>query len=428
MEHGSGFDKMRHKMKKYNKILIFIVAVLLIGIVLAFKLLYLDSRVEKSGYYYIDPKGNIINSSPYAQIEKNLACFSEEGIALIYDGEDKAFFVDREGKVIGKRNFYKDDLSLGEKFSFPIITREDGEIVILDDKLNKIGQLNGDYNADEVIFHSTFSEGLGAVSVVEDGNRVWGFINASGDWVIEPKYSAADLFSEGLARVRNSENDLCGYIDTEGNLIIDYQFYDGSSFCDGYAVVQKEDDGKNAYINSKGEYITDYLYEADYDKAGKYFYDGLAAVTPYGEEKKVYINEQGEVAIDPDSTVAYRFSQGLAFVGVGKFIDTNGKVVIDTSDNDDCFYDAAPFLADGYSVVACMTIEYTKDGDLSDEKGKKYKIVNKYGVIDTNGDWIYEPQFLEKASGSNHEVTPPRHKDGYFLVYLEKGQRIKKSK
>ena len=419
---------MRHKKKKYNKILIFIVAVLLIVIVLAFKFLYLDSGVKESGYYYIDPKGNIINASPYSEIEKNLACFSEEGIALIYSGEDKAFFVDREGNVIGNKSFYKDDLSLGKSFCFPIITREDGEIVILDDKLNKIGKLNGDYNADEVIFHSTFSDGLGLVSVVEDGNRGWGFINTSGDWVIEPKYSGADVFSEGLARVRNSENDLCGYIDTEENLIIDYQFYDGSPFYDGYAMVQKDEGGNVAYINTKGEYVTDYLYEADSDKSSEYFYDGLAAVTPCGEEKKVYINEQGEVAIDPDSIVAYSFSQGLAFVGAGQFIDTNGNIVIDTSNNDNHFYDAEPFLDDGYSVVKCITIEYSKDGDLSDEKGKKYRDVIKYGVIDTNGDWIYEPQFLEKTSVSNYKVTPPRHKDGYFLVYLEKGQRIKKSK
>lgn len=411
-------------MKKHNKILIFTVAVLLMCITVAYKLLNSEIGVEQSGYYYIDPQGNIINSNPYYKIDI-LASFSEEGIAVIYDDSDRAYFVDREGNSIGNKSFYKDDLNLGEKFSFPIITREDSEIVILDDKLNKIGQLNGDYNVDEVTFHSTFSDGLGLVSVVEDGNRSWGFINTSGDWVIEPKYSDADVFSEGLACVKNSETDLCGYIDTKGNLIIDYQFFDGNPFCDGYAVVQKEKDGNIAYINTKGEYITDYLYKYEYGEGD--FSDGLAAVTPSGEEKKVYINEQGEVAINPDSIVAKRFSQGLAFVGAGQFIDTKGDIIIDYSCTDNEFYDAKPFLEDGYSVVKSMVREYTKDGEYSDKKGKRYNIINKYGVIDTNGDWLYEPQFVEKGKYGGIPAEP-QHKDGYFLVYLEEGQRLKKAK
>ena len=416
---------MRRK-KIYKKL---IIAVVLFGLVLVtMKSLHLkkesgksvEEGMERSGYYYIDPNGNILNSIPYKQVDKY--SFSKEGIAFVSEvdceGTDRAAFIDRNGNIIGDKRFSKEGAIFIDTFSFPIIVREAENVVIYDENLNKIGQLKGDYDANEVFYNnSSFGGELGAVSVLIDGNRLWGYINTSGDWVIEPKYAWAGTFTEdGVACVEDPDTGLRGYIDTEGNLIIDYQFYDGRPFCDGYALVQKEKDGKIAYINTKGEFITDFVYDS---LSSEGFADGLASVE-INEDKQVYINGQGEVAIDPDSPIANKFSQGLAFVGGGKFIDKNANVVINVV-IDGYVESAEPFGEDGYSVVTTKVKEYTEDGEYSDDKGK-YQYTEKYGVIDTKGEWLYEPQFM-----TNAEYTPPQHKDGYFLVYLEKGQSIKKA-
>jgi hypothetical protein len=62
-----------------------------------------------------------------------------------------------------------------------------------------------------------FSEDLAAVK----SGKYWGFINRAGDYVIEPRFSSAAQFSEGLASVMNPSK-LWGAINNEGQLVIDY--------------------------------------------------------------------------------------------------------------------------------------------------------------------------------------------------------------
>ena len=64
----------------------------------------------------------------------------------------------------------------------------------------------------------------------------------------------------------------------------------------------------------------------------------------------------------------------------------------------------------------------------------------KYGIIDTNGDWLFEPQFaierpmkwedgfenMEPSTG--FDVSAPDFQNGYCMVCLEKGQRVKRAK
>ena len=78
----------------------------------------------------------------------------------------------------------------------------------------------------------------------------WGFINKSGEVIIDAQFDSALPFSEGLASVRcRSEHpdracrDKCGYIDKSGNWVIKPQFGIASSFSEGLARVATGEEG-----------------------------------------------------------------------------------------------------------------------------------------------------------------------------------------
>ena len=58
-----------------------------------------------------------------------------------------------------------------------------------------------------------------------DSLRV-GYIDKTGDYVIEPQFEAAYSFSQnGLAPVKDANSHLWGYIDTTGAYVIEPQFW-----------------------------------------------------------------------------------------------------------------------------------------------------------------------------------------------------------
>ncbi|HAA30777.1 MAG TPA: hypothetical protein DCE56_27640, partial [Cyanobacteria bacterium UBA8553] len=78
-----------------------------------------------------------------------------------------------------------------------------------------------------------FSECLADVKI---GSK-WGFINTSGQMVIQPQFiDAPGSFYEGLAQVKINGKD--GYIDKTGKVTISPQFYFGTYFSEGFASVQ----------------------------------------------------------------------------------------------------------------------------------------------------------------------------------------------
>ena len=64
-------------------------------------------------------------------------------------------------------------------------------------------------------------------------------MNTSGDWVIEPAYTDAFSFSEGLAAVE-VEYANWGFIDRTGKMIIEPQYDRGTLFRNGFAVAEED--------------------------------------------------------------------------------------------------------------------------------------------------------------------------------------------
>ncbi len=404
---------MGQMIKRHKKIIILFALVGSLAAAVAFIFLLLNRGVEYSGYYIIDPNGKIVDN---LITNYGYSTFNEKGLAIARDfvGENEGMsgIIDTEGNILGDKLFSVDDIYIGNSLSFPIIVREGGEIVILDENFNKIGQIKENYDAEEISWNrSEFSEGLSAVWIKKDEKKLYGYIDTSGNWVIEPQYAMAYPFTDaGIAKVQDYNTKDWRIIRNDGSFITEDIFYDVSHFTGDCAMVQKVVDGPAAFINSDGEYITEYKYE--YDMFNKGFIDGLAVVRLYGESNYVYINKEEEVVIDPKTNRADNFSNGLAKIDFNKFIDKTGKVVIEGD-----FDDAEPFSKEGYSVVKVR-------GEFDDEK-KDFDY--KYGIINTKGEWVFEPQFVFKTF-KDEEVQPPKYENGYCAVYLETGQRVKKPK
>ena len=405
----------------YKKIIIavilFIIADIFLGIRFANSVLSIGTAKE-NGYYYIDINGKMVNSEAY--MEEGIP-FSKEGVAYAkgiplpgksYGTEG---FINKKGKII-KEKLYS-QIRLEDSFSFPLIIKENDMFKLIDKDMNVIAEqpcdgMKGIWGC----YSDASGGGLYLVSVESsDSGMRCGYMKANLEWAIEPKFSGAFVFSEDkIAAVQDPETGLWGYIDLDGKYISDERYYKTTPFSGGYALVQKEKNGKGAYINTKGEYITDYVFDFYTSQVG--FSEGLACVKYADKGGFGYINEQGDIVIEPRYREAGAFVHGLAPVKETsfKYIDKHGNTVIEGD-----FYWANHFSEDGYAAVI-------QDG--------------KYGIIDTSGDWLFEPQFATRrpinwedgfedlGQLKGLDVTAPNVENGYCIVCLEKGQRIKKTK
>ncbi len=232
----------------------------------------------------------------------------------------------------------------------------------------------------------SFYEGLAAVKV---GDK-WGFIDESGKMVIEPQFDRYGYgFNEGLACVGLIKGQLekpepesfiisegkidtiwnnhiikYGFIDKTGKIVIDAQFDGDSRFKEGLASVRIGD--KKGFIDKTGKMV----FEHQNYTFG--FSEGLACVWEKVDEsnrKYGYINKAGEVVIEPQFDLAQDFTEGLACVRIGDkegFIDKTGKIVIEPQ------YKRAFNFVDGLAAV---------------------EVDGKYGYINKAGEMVIEPKY-----------------------------------
>jgi len=199
-----------------------------------------------------------------------------------------------------------------------------------------------------------FDDGL-AAALQTSGKAPWGYVDRSGKWAISPRFPSypAGLvsdFSEGLAAVETEGK--VGYIDQSGQFVIQQQFALGAKFeqgvarvvvagpcryysrdvCDGLGSApgtgpsrlnrQERPECRWSFIDSSGKP----LFPGDFDDALD-FHDGLAAVNRAG--KWGYIDKRGTFVINPRFDSAESFSEGMAWVndgGTGGYVDTNGQM------------------------------------------------------------------------------------------------------
>lgn len=263
---------------------------------------------------------------------------------------------------------------------------------------------------------SSFSQILTNTSlfpITQEGKA--GFIDSTGKVVIKPKYWAATDFSEGLAAARITGG--YGYIDKEENFVIAPQYDYGYPFSEGLALVYK--DTRPLFINKKGEKI--FEFESELQPAA-FFQQGCAVVANKDRKKYGLINKKGKMILDTICSVIHPFVSGKAIVESAELNESGTKDVglIDTLGNF-----VLPFAS--YSRIEGPAKGYykavTADSKpvLLDKKGNPVKTGNadlafknaqktvsfrqsqkdhKWGVADTNGVFIVQPQFSDIVDGS----------------------------
>jgi hypothetical protein len=205
----------------------------------------------------------------------------------------------------------------------------------------------------------------------------YGYLDVTGNRVIEPELDFADDFSNGRAIV--SRNDRYGLIDKTGKFIVpnEYEFfYD----LDGGYYQTKDASGKAGVVDSMGNVILEPVYDEVFHLQKPYFTvekDGLnGCYTLKGKEIYPPLSSRGVYFYNGKCTVVKENKYGV--------IDSTGKAIIPTK------YDSIGMFFKGIASVL---------------------IGNKFGAVDSTGKEIIAPQYEELRPFLNG-----------FAVYKEKGK------
>lgn len=113
----------------------------------------------------------------------------------------------------------------------------------------------------------------------------YGYKDAKGTVVVQPKYDLAYTFSDGMAAV--SQNGRYGYINEKGKEIVAPKYNHTWKFIGGFAAV--EQDGKYGFIDKTGKPVVPLIYENAYNYHGACCYKGLAHVKKDGKWRIIRI-------------------------------------------------------------------------------------------------------------------------------------------
>jgi hypothetical protein len=153
---------------------------------------------------------------------------------------------------------------------------------------NLSGDVVSFFNREQPKMIVMFREGL---LPTPGDSGLYGFTDVSGKWVISPDFelhTSFSYFSDGLCPV--IKEGKYGFIDRSGDIVIDYTFDTVRPFSEGVAVVEK-DDLKYQVIDKNGNFIA----EPSYELCGSPG-DGLVGMKKDG--KVGFVDTKGNVVID----------------------------------------------------------------------------------------------------------------------------------
>jgi WG containing repeat len=171
---------------------------------------------------FIDKTGAMVIKAQFAGVSD----FSEGLATADYSNSDLHGFIDKTGKWVielppnlqlyGLRgdNGFSEGLAIVQEF-----VPGDAEHPVHVGYIDQTGKV---VIQPQFVAAFSFSEGLAAAEVSENGALKWGYIDKTGAWVIRPQFDAASFFSEGLAAVATGSGDSTRrrFIDKTGKVAI----------------------------------------------------------------------------------------------------------------------------------------------------------------------------------------------------------------
>lgn len=306
--------------------------------------------------------------------------------------------------------------------------------------------------------------GISLYSTYDPQTESYGYINKTGEWIIQPQFTDASQFDFSITLAAKDEKnylidetgqllyelpsyyktsshrlkgnlfpihdtsiDSYGYINAKGETIIPFQFLYAGMFENGLALAKDRSSFLYGYIDTNGNW----LIPPQFEEASSSWAEHLSVVKSEG--KYGYINRDGNWEINPQYDKANGFSDGLAAVSYeGKFgyIDKTGKWIIEPAFDiaeDFCSGFAAVSVDSNYGVIdktGHFTIAPEFGRIVLSEDGIQHGVISahkdhiihtpvitdyKVGLIDLQGNWITEPIFN----------SSPYFEDG--LSYAEMG-------
>ncbi|MCB1020574.1 MAG: WG repeat-containing protein [Acidobacteria bacterium] len=157
----------------------------------------------------------------------------------------------------------------------------------------------------------------------DSAEDLYGYIDSSGCVIVQPSYSYAGHFFEGVAVVAGTDG-LCGLIDGQGVVALPCSFDGLGRSREGLLAAQQG--SKSGFVDTRGHWRI----RGAFQILGE-FSEGLSAVSPDGLAFG-YIDDTGRVALSPRFEQAGRFSNGLAATRKDEkwgYVDRRGRVAID---------------------------------------------------------------------------------------------------
>ncbi|MBX7220016.1 MAG: WG repeat-containing protein [Blastocatellia bacterium] len=151
--------------------------------------------------------------------------------------------------------------------------------------------------------------------------HAFGFIDKTGKVVIEPRFSEAKHFYQGVAQITFDGNSW-GYVNQAGKIVLAPQFDRIVDFTEGPAHIEKK--GKVGFFVK----TTYQLVDPVFDEVGR-FAEGRALIKL--NKKWGYIDATGKIVVSPQFEDAADFSNGLAAVRMGKlwgYLAPTGKMAV----------------------------------------------------------------------------------------------------
>jgi hypothetical protein len=276
---------------------------------------------SKSGF--IDENGNVVFILPDQAVASNFS----EGLCNVNE-PNQFYYINTKGEIAIdlKELELPEGKELSQCFSF-----HDGLAAV---RIQNIGH-KGD---------SLFEDDFRDLRNFYIGDWYYGFINKSGDWVIEPNIDDIMPFKDGIAIVKKSSTIY--FMDTAGKILLSLDSTNLEYYSEGFANISC--DSGQYYINKYGKRLNNQVYNRS-----KPFSEGMAAVEI--DDSWGYINSKGEIVIEPKYYFVNNFSEGLASVSIIKyekgyflgtyftegFIDKKGNTIIPFEENVD--YDSSGF-------------------------------------------------------------------------------------
>ena len=220
--------------------------------------------------------------------------------------------------------------------------------------------------------HDATSNGYGFMTAVQGSGQA----SLSAAWRLLPTYADAGDFSEtdGLAAVQDKKTGLWGFVDETGRYQIEPTFAQAGRFSNGYTAVLPQGEKLWHFVDANGKRQG----SGQFQKLGLCSEEGLAAAKLPDSERWVFADVDGNIAFDAAFRRVQRFSEGLAACvfddeeGLWGYIDAEGNQVI------------APRFAAAYPFI---------DG-LAPAQDAATKL---WGLINVAGEWVGStsvPRFL----------------------------------